>query len=138
MKVGLGLGLIVLAAGFCTSPAFGQMTVVNGASFDSAQPMAPGSFASILDQNLCAPTMAGDWIAVSDADAAREDQLAARRDLEQRVVGQVRPWSVGAQRQFRTRRSLSESFTRARVAIFRVAAFLHTPAFTDSRTFAAV
>ncbi len=27
MKVGLGLGLIVLAAGFYTSPAFGQMTV---------------------------------------------------------------------------------------------------------------
>ena len=64
MKFSLGFGLIVLGAGLCTSQAFGQqMTVVNGASFDSSQPMAPGSFASIFGQNLCGQTMAGNWVA---------------------------------------------------------------------------
>src|SRR5450631_30678 len=43
--------------------AFAQMTVVNGASFDPSQPIAPGSFATMFGQNLCSQTMAGDWIA---------------------------------------------------------------------------
>ena len=45
------------------SQSFAQMSVVNGASFDSAQPIAPGSFATIFGQNLCPQTMAGDWVA---------------------------------------------------------------------------
>ena len=50
---------------FSGSPgiASAQMTVVNGASFDPAQPIAPGSFATIFGQNLCPQTMAGDWVA---------------------------------------------------------------------------
>jgi uncharacterized protein (TIGR03437 family) len=39
------------------------MNVVNGASFDSSQPMAPGSFGTVFGQNLCSQTAAGDWIA---------------------------------------------------------------------------
>src|ERR1035438_3843624 len=45
------------------SQSFAQMSVVNGASFDPAQPIAPGSFATIFGQNLCSQTMAGDWVA---------------------------------------------------------------------------
>jgi uncharacterized protein (TIGR03437 family) len=63
MKFGRGFECIVLGAGLCTSLAFGQMVAVNGASFDAAQPMAPGSFASIFGQNLCSQTAAGGWIA---------------------------------------------------------------------------
>ena len=62
MKAALRFGLISLALGLGPSLVFGQMTVVNGASFASAQPMAPGSFASIFGQNLCAHTQVGDWI----------------------------------------------------------------------------
>jgi uncharacterized protein (TIGR03437 family) len=40
-----------------------QMRVTNAASFDSSQPMAPGSFAAVFGQDLCAQTAAGDWIA---------------------------------------------------------------------------
>lgn len=39
------------------------MSIVNGASFDAAQPLAPGSFTTVFGQNLCAQTMAGDWVA---------------------------------------------------------------------------
>ncbi|HLG97885.1 MAG TPA: hypothetical protein VKX49_16345 [Bryobacteraceae bacterium] len=45
------------------SQAVAQMSVVNGASFDPAQPIAPGSFATVFGQNLCSQTMAGNWIA---------------------------------------------------------------------------
>jgi len=45
------------------SPSAAQMRVMNGASFDPSQPIAPGSFATISGQNLCSQTMAGDWIA---------------------------------------------------------------------------
>lgn len=38
--------------------SFGQMSVVNSASFDPAGPIAPGSFATILGQNLCGQTAA--------------------------------------------------------------------------------
>ena len=45
------------------SQSFAQMSVVNGASFDSTQPIAPGSLATVFGQNLCSQTMAGNWIA---------------------------------------------------------------------------
>ena len=45
------------------SHSFAQMSVVNGASFDPAQPIASGSLATIFGQNLCPQTMAGDWVA---------------------------------------------------------------------------
>src|ERR1035437_2791297 len=45
------------------SQSFAQMSVVNGASFDPAQPIAPGSFTTIFGQSLCPQTMAGDWVA---------------------------------------------------------------------------
>jgi uncharacterized protein (TIGR03437 family) len=45
------------------SQSFAQMSVVNGASFDPAQPIAPGSFATIFGQNLCPQTMAGEMAA---------------------------------------------------------------------------
>src|SRR5258708_16420428 len=54
------IGLWGIAA---SSQSSAQMTVVNGASFDPAQPIAPGSFATVFGQNLCSQTMAGDWIA---------------------------------------------------------------------------
>ena len=40
-----------------------QMSVVNGASFNPGQPIAPGSFATIFGQNLCPQTMAGEMVA---------------------------------------------------------------------------
>ena len=45
------------------SQSFAQMTVVNGASFDPAQPVAPGSLTTVFGQKLCSQTMAGAWIA---------------------------------------------------------------------------
>ncbi len=44
------------------SQSLAQMSIVNGASFDPAQPIAPGSFATAFGQNLCSQTAAGDWI----------------------------------------------------------------------------
>ena len=52
---------VVICAG--SGVASAQIAVVNGASFDSSHPMAPGSFATIFGQNLCDRTAAGDWIA---------------------------------------------------------------------------
>jgi uncharacterized protein (TIGR03437 family) len=63
MEMNRRIGWIVLGAALCESLAFGQMTVRNGASFASAQPMAPGSFAAVFGQNLCSQTAAGNWIA---------------------------------------------------------------------------
>lgn len=63
MRILLALALLGSWCAFGLSPAFAQMTVVNGASFDSTQPIAPGSFATVFGQNLCSQTMAGDWIA---------------------------------------------------------------------------
>jgi uncharacterized protein (TIGR03437 family) len=40
-------------------PAYPQLSVVNAASFDPAQPVAGGSFASAFGQNLCAQTATG-------------------------------------------------------------------------------
>jgi uncharacterized protein (TIGR03437 family) len=59
-RTDLSVFLLALAVS-CT--ASGQMNVVNGASFDSSQPMAPGSFGTVFGQNLCSQTAAGDWIA---------------------------------------------------------------------------
>src|SRR5664279_898622 len=53
-------GLCIIAT---TSLAVAQMTVVNGASFDAAQPIAAGSFATIFGQSLCSQTMASDQTA---------------------------------------------------------------------------
>lgn len=43
--------------------ASAQMNIVNGASFNASQPIAPGSFAAIFGQNLCPQTMTANWIA---------------------------------------------------------------------------
>ena len=57
------LTLAVLLGIAGSSQSFAQMTVVNGASFDPAQPIAAGSFATIFGQDLCSQTMTGDWVA---------------------------------------------------------------------------
>lgn len=59
MRITTVFAALTLTAG----AAFGQMTVVNGASFNSNQPMAPGSFATVFGQNLCGQTATGNWIA---------------------------------------------------------------------------
>ncbi len=43
------------------SQSLAQMNVVNGASFNPSQPIAPGSFATIFGQDLCLQTRTGDW-----------------------------------------------------------------------------
>lgn len=43
--------------------AFAQVSIVNGASYDSGEPLAPGSFAAMFGENLCLQTMIGNWIA---------------------------------------------------------------------------
>jgi len=63
MKILSVFALISLWGVAGISPSFAQMSVVNGASFDSAQPIAPGSFATVFGPDLCSQTMAGDWIA---------------------------------------------------------------------------
>lgn len=62
MKISNVALLLVLALQLGAGSSFGQMTVMNGASFASTQPMAPGSFASIFGQNLCSQTATGTWI----------------------------------------------------------------------------
>ena len=51
--------LIVLSITLAAVTCFGQMTVVNGASYDSSGPMAPGSFVTVFGQNLCPQTAVG-------------------------------------------------------------------------------
>ena len=63
MRTSLMLARIGLLAIAGISPSFAQMTILNAASFDPSQPIAPGSFATAFGQNLCFQTMAGDWIA---------------------------------------------------------------------------
>ncbi len=63
MKTLTALALAGLLGITGASRSFAQMSIVNGASFDPAQPIAPGSFASIFGQNLCPQTMAGNWVA---------------------------------------------------------------------------
>ena len=55
------LAIFLSWAAVSASPA--QMNIVNGASFDAAQPIAAGSFTTVFGQNLCAQTAAGDWVA---------------------------------------------------------------------------
>jgi uncharacterized protein (TIGR03437 family) len=62
MKTLSVFALISLWSSLGLLPADAQMTVVNGASFDPTRPLAPGSFAAVLGQNLCSQTMTGDWI----------------------------------------------------------------------------
>ena len=57
------LALILLLSLADTSASLAQMTVMNAASFDPSQPIAPGSFAAAFGQNLCTQTAAGNWIA---------------------------------------------------------------------------
>lgn len=47
---------ILSAAAVC-----GQITFVNGASFNASQPLAPDSFASAFGQNLCSHTGTAQW-----------------------------------------------------------------------------
>jgi uncharacterized protein (TIGR03437 family) len=51
--------LIVVGTLHCVA----QMKVVNAASFDAAQPIAPGSFVAAFGQNLCSQTMTGSLVA---------------------------------------------------------------------------
>ena len=48
-----------IALALSAGVSFGQIRVVNSASYDSAAPMAPGSFATVLGQNLCGQTATG-------------------------------------------------------------------------------
>ena len=48
-----------LAFGLSVGISFAQISVVNSASYDFTGPMAPGSFATILGQNLCGQTATG-------------------------------------------------------------------------------
>jgi uncharacterized protein (TIGR03437 family) len=43
--------------GLMTTAASAQVTIVNGASFDSSAPIAPSGFATVFGQNLCAQTL---------------------------------------------------------------------------------
>lgn len=63
MKKHSSIVLLALTLSGGLGIASAQMTVVNGASFDSTQPMAPGSFATVFGQDLCSQTVAGNWIA---------------------------------------------------------------------------
>jgi uncharacterized protein (TIGR03437 family) len=53
----------VLILMLSAAAAFGQITAVNGASFQAGEPVAPGSFATIFGQNLCTATAAAEWTA---------------------------------------------------------------------------
>ncbi len=55
--------LIFVALAISAGVSQAQMTVVNGASFDAAGPLAPGSFATMFGQGLCGQTDTADWIA---------------------------------------------------------------------------
>ncbi|MBS1857515.1 MAG: hypothetical protein JST11_19260 [Acidobacteria bacterium] len=63
MNTRSAVALASLWAVFGISQAPAQVSVMNGASFDSSQPIAAGSFASAFGQSLCAQTAAGNWIA---------------------------------------------------------------------------
>ena len=59
MKHAAAVHSAVLAVALSGGIAFGQMTIVNSASYDSTGPLAPGSFATVLGKNLCGQTAAG-------------------------------------------------------------------------------
>ena len=56
MRPNRRINLFFLAFVASAGGSFGQITVVNSASFDSIAPMAPGSFATVFGQNLCGQT----------------------------------------------------------------------------------
>src|SRR6516165_5751140 len=62
MRILSAVAIVIVWGIAAASQALAQMTVVNGASFDPSQPIAPGSFAAVLGQNLCSQTMTGDWV----------------------------------------------------------------------------
>lgn len=62
MKKQLDVLLVLLLAALPGFPQqAGQMMIVNGASFDADQPLAPGSFASIFGDGLCSQRAVGNW-----------------------------------------------------------------------------
>ncbi len=63
MKAFSAFALISLWSIAASSPSFAQMTIMNAASLDPSQHIAPGSFASVFGQNLCSQTMTVNWIA---------------------------------------------------------------------------
>lgn len=62
MKISNAISFFAVALVLGAGSSFGQMTVMNGASFSPVQPMAPGSFASIFGQTVCSQTATGTWI----------------------------------------------------------------------------
>ena len=58
---------LFVSASFCCMAGMAQtvapMSIVNGASFDPTQLVAPGSFVTVFGQNLCSQIMAGSWTA---------------------------------------------------------------------------
>jgi uncharacterized protein (TIGR03437 family) len=59
MKSTTAIKSVLLALVLSAGIAFGQMSIVNSASYDSTGPLAPGSFATVFGQNLCGQTAAG-------------------------------------------------------------------------------
>ncbi len=59
MKLNRTTALLSLLLSASVGVSSAQTSVVNAASFDPAAPMAPGSFATVLGQNLCDQTAAG-------------------------------------------------------------------------------
>ncbi len=59
MRSSTAFNSFFLALGLSVGISFGQISVVNSASYDSTGPLAPGSFATILGQNLCGQTATG-------------------------------------------------------------------------------
>lgn len=58
MKIKVALVAFAVVA----STAFAQIAMVNGASFQPGQGVAPGSIASIFGRNLCGVTRLADWV----------------------------------------------------------------------------
>ncbi len=59
MRPSTAINSFFVALALSVGISFGQISVVNSASYDSTGPLAPGSFATILGQNLCGETAAG-------------------------------------------------------------------------------
>ncbi len=59
MKPSTAINSFFVAFALSVGISFGQMSVVNSASYDSTGPLAPGSFATIFGQNLCGQTATG-------------------------------------------------------------------------------
>ena len=59
MKPRSAMSFLFLALSISTGVLVGQIRVVNSASYDASGPLAAGSFGTILGQNLCGQTAAG-------------------------------------------------------------------------------